>query len=123
MTKDLSIPALRHPEKAHRPDQSQPRKPDWIRVKAPTSAGYRQTRDIMLYPESWARRGWAGVVVVELDVGPDGAVTAARVVESSGHARLDELARSTLATWRFAPATRDGVVEAGTHRQRIDFRP
>ncbi len=31
---------LRHPEKAHRPDQDVLRKPDWIRVKAPTSKGY-----------------------------------------------------------------------------------
>ncbi len=45
--RDLKIPDQRHPEKAHRPDSSQPRKPDWIRVKAPTSAGYKQTRDIM----------------------------------------------------------------------------
>ena len=45
--RDLKIPDQRHPEKAHRPDSSQPRKPGWIRVKAPTSAGYKQTRDIM----------------------------------------------------------------------------
>ena len=39
---------LRHPEKAHRPDSApQPNKPDWIRVKAPTSAGYKETREIM----------------------------------------------------------------------------
>ena len=39
---------LRHPEKAHRPDSPpQPKKPDWIRVKAPTSAGYKETREIM----------------------------------------------------------------------------
>ncbi|MBD3677690.1 MAG: lipoyl synthase [Rhodobacteraceae bacterium] len=45
--RDLKIPGERHPEKAHRPDNAQPKKPDWIRVKAPTSAGYKQTRDIM----------------------------------------------------------------------------
>jgi len=45
--RDLTIPASRHPEKAHRPDSAQPKKPDWIRVKAPTSEGYRKTRDIM----------------------------------------------------------------------------
>ncbi|MGB1149526.1 MAG: lipoyl synthase [Alphaproteobacteria bacterium] len=40
--------SLRHPEKAHRPDSApQPKKPDWIRVKAPTSAGYKETREIM----------------------------------------------------------------------------
>lgn len=47
MTRDLTIPEGRHPEKAHRPDNPQPKKPAWIRVKAPTSEGYRTTRDIM----------------------------------------------------------------------------
>ena len=38
---------VRHPEKAHRPVQASPRKPHWIRVKAPTSAGYIETRRLM----------------------------------------------------------------------------
>jgi lipoyl synthase len=37
----------RHPEKAHRPDQPSHHKPDWIRVKAPVSRGYVETRDIV----------------------------------------------------------------------------
>ncbi len=38
----------RHPEKAHRPDQPvQARKPDWIRVKAPGSPAYAETRAIV----------------------------------------------------------------------------
>ncbi len=37
----------RHPEKAHRPDQPAPRKPAWIRVKAPGSAGFAATAAIM----------------------------------------------------------------------------
>ena len=37
----------RHPEKAHRPDQPVGRKPDWIRVKAPVSPGYAETRQIV----------------------------------------------------------------------------
>jgi lipoic acid synthetase len=37
----------RHPEKAHRPDQPILRKPDWIRVKAPVSAGYVETQQIV----------------------------------------------------------------------------
>jgi len=45
--RDLKLPDQRHPEKARKPDQAQPKKPDWIRVKAPTSAGYKQTRDIL----------------------------------------------------------------------------
>ncbi len=37
----------RHPEKAGRPDTPAPRKPDWIRVKAPGSPGYAETRAIV----------------------------------------------------------------------------
>src|SRR5690606_23045569 len=40
-------PRPRHPEKAHRPDQEVLRKPEWIRVKAPVSRGYLETRDIV----------------------------------------------------------------------------
>jgi lipoyl synthase len=47
MMRDLKLPEQRHPEKAHRPDNAQPKKPDWIRVKAPTSEGYKKTRDIL----------------------------------------------------------------------------
>ena len=46
-TRDLSDRAQRHPEKAHRADTPILRKPDWIRVKAPTSEGYKRTRDIL----------------------------------------------------------------------------
>ncbi len=39
--------ALRHPEKAGRRDTAVLRKPDWIRVKAPTSREYNETRAIV----------------------------------------------------------------------------
>ena len=39
--------ALRHPEKAHRPDNPIPRKPDWLRVRAPGSPEYQATRRLM----------------------------------------------------------------------------
>ncbi len=38
---------LRHPEKAALPDQESPRKPPWIRVKAPGSPEYHATRRLM----------------------------------------------------------------------------
>ncbi|SIN92245.1 lipoyl synthase [Vannielia litorea] len=44
---DQSPPRLRHPEKARKPDNPQPKKPDWIRVKAPNSKGYFETHKIM----------------------------------------------------------------------------
>ena len=39
--------AARHPEKARNPDKPQPKRPDWLRVKAPQSAGYENTRKII----------------------------------------------------------------------------
>jgi lipoic acid synthetase len=45
--RDLRIPDQRHPEKAHRADNAQPKKPSWIRVKAPVGEGYRKTANIM----------------------------------------------------------------------------
>ena len=45
--RDLSDRAQRHPEKAHREDNAIPKKPAWIRVKAPSSKGYAETRAIM----------------------------------------------------------------------------
>lgn len=39
--------ALRHPEKRNRPDNPIQRKPAWIRVKAPTSKAYHETRSMM----------------------------------------------------------------------------
>ncbi|MEO0809908.1 MAG: lipoyl synthase [Pseudomonadota bacterium] len=46
---DKSAPErkYRHPEKRNRPDTPVLRKPDWIRVKAPVSKGYAETRSIV----------------------------------------------------------------------------
>ena len=43
----ITQPRPRHPEKANRPDNPIVRKPDWIRVKAPVSPGYMNTRAIV----------------------------------------------------------------------------
>jgi len=42
-----SARAFRHPEKRERPDTPVLRKPDWIRVKAPSGAGYQATRAVV----------------------------------------------------------------------------
>jgi lipoic acid synthetase len=43
----MSDTRLRHPEKAHKPDNPVARKPDWIRVRAPVSKEYHETRKLM----------------------------------------------------------------------------
>ena len=44
---DIKKERPRHPEKADRPDSAVLPKPDWIRVKAPVSKGYEETRALM----------------------------------------------------------------------------
>jgi len=39
--------AERHPEKQKNPDRPQPHRPDWLRVKAPVSKTYNETRKLM----------------------------------------------------------------------------
>ena len=47
VAEDLKSARPRHPEKAHRPDQPVARKPAWIRVKAPGSLIYAETRALV----------------------------------------------------------------------------
>ena len=39
--------AERHPEKQKNPNRPQPRRPDWLRVRAPVSKAYNETRELM----------------------------------------------------------------------------
>ncbi len=64
-----------------------------------------------------------GLVVLHVEVGADGRASAATVAHSSGHARLDDAARRTVATlWRFVPATVDGQPVPGAAEVPITFR-
>ena len=47
MTVVIDTVKPRHPEKANRPDNAVPRKPGWIRVKAPVSREYMATRQVV----------------------------------------------------------------------------
>ncbi len=47
LDKPVLARAERHPEKAHRPDNPVARKPGWIRVKAPNSPEYNETKRLM----------------------------------------------------------------------------
>ena len=47
MSKIENLNRVRHPEKANKPENESLRKPAWIRVRAPTSEGYHETRKLM----------------------------------------------------------------------------
>ena len=44
---NVKLGAERHPEKRRNPDRPQPQRPDWLRVKAPTSDAFNETRELM----------------------------------------------------------------------------
>ncbi len=44
MNEITPVKRVRHPEKMNRPDNPIQRKPSWIRVKAPVSKTYHETR-------------------------------------------------------------------------------
>ena len=44
---NVTLGAKRHPEKRRNPDRPQPKRPDWLRVKAPTTQAYHETRELM----------------------------------------------------------------------------
>jgi periplasmic protein TonB len=68
------------------------------------------THTIPPYPPLQLRLGNQGTVLLQLLVGPDGAVRDAKIVRSSGTEALDRAAQEwVLARWRYRPAFRGGA--------------
>lgn len=61
-----------------------------------------------VYPEEDARQKNTGTVTMQFLIGPDGYVLESKIQKSSGHASLDEAARSALAKCRFRPPMAEG---------------
>lgn len=74
------------------------------------------------YPLLARRKGLEGRVLVRVAVRPDGTAESAAVVQSSGHDILDRAARSTIAQWRFRPASIGHKPVAGTIDVPVVFR-
>lgn len=60
------------------------------------------------YPRLSRQLGEEGTVLLKVQVGADGRALQVRLLSSSGFARLDEAAETTVAQWRFVAATRNG---------------
>ncbi len=76
-----------------------------------------------VYPVEASRRRERGTVVLEITVGPDGAVRRVEVTQSSGFPALDDAARERIATWHFRPAMRDGEPVGDIIPFEIHFGP
>lgn len=61
------------------------------------------------YPESARVKGWEGTVKLQILVNKEGLVEDVRMVASSGHVELDQVAQRTVRMWRFSPALQKGV--------------
>ena len=74
------------------------------------------------YPLESRRRGEAGDVVLELEIGPDGKAAEVRVVASPGFPLLEEAAVKAVRRARFKPATANGSPVSATIRLTLNFR-
>ena len=63
-------------------------------------------------------QGMQGSVVLSLTIDKSGRVTDTRVLRSSGHPALDELARDAAANWRLSP---DSVLSSDLTQGRVEL--
>lgn len=56
----------------------------------------------ILYPRQAVRKKWEGQAIVAAEVLPDGSVGRMGLAKSSGHEILDEAAKSSIKSWKFA---------------------
>jgi len=73
------------------------------------------------YPPDAARRGEQGVVVLLVNVAPNGAATGVEVYSSSGFILLDRAARDAVAHWRFRGKNEAGLPAPARTLIRIRF--
>ena len=104
------------------PPPSQPSPPSQL-SQARLDAPPRPKRTIRPeYPKGARQRGEQGNVVLEIEVGADGACTVATVVESSGFVELDEAALKAARAARFTPARAGDRPVDSTARLTLTFR-
>jgi protein TonB len=83
----------------------------------------QETHLLPPYPAESKQAREEGRVLLEVTIGTDGAVSRSRVVEPSGHQRLDVAAANFVqGYWRWQPATRAGKPVATTTRVSVLFK-
>jgi serine/threonine-protein kinase len=100
-------------------DAGRPASP--LRVGVDASAP-RQTRNVpATYPADAQAAGQQGTVDLELTIGPDGRVSAARVIKSVSKS-LDDAAVAAVRQWEFIPARRNGEAVSLIYPVSVSFR-
>jgi protein TonB len=85
-------------------------------------AGITATHTTPPYPPLARRLGEQGTVTLRLTISPQGVVTGADIVKSSGYADLDQSAMSwVMSHWKYKPAVRNGSPAASQTTAAVVF--
>jgi protein TonB len=74
------------------------------------------------YPNAARRRGYEGVVMLNVEVLANGRCGRIELLRSSGHEILDHEALATVKTWRFVPAKLAGIAVDRWYQVPVRFR-
>ena len=74
------------------------------------------------YPPASRRMGEQGTVKLRVELDETGNIGAVKVIESSGHPRLDNAGVSIIKSWKCEAATRDGQPARAIATQIFDFK-
>jgi protein TonB len=91
------------------------------RIQLPSSDADYLQNPLPAYPAISKRLGEQGKVVYSVLIGTDGLPVSARLVQSSGFARLDQAAYAAVMRWRYVPGKRNGVAEAMSFNVPINW--
>jgi periplasmic protein TonB len=80
-----------------------------------------QSRTPMEYPESAAKDGIKGYVILNLLIGKDGSVEIAKILESQPEGVFDNAAVNGVKSWRFSPAKYKGKSVKIWAKQKVSF--
>lgn len=73
------------------------------------------------YPYQARINHWTGRVILLVRIDAEGSVETVQLARSSGYDILDEKAAEAVKKWRFVPARRNGVAEAGSVQVPVTF--
>jgi protein TonB len=114
-------PAIDAPESGASDAQSSPSQADGPVSLTSDLALVCPVRTPPPYPSVSRRLGENGKVVLQVELDETGRVTAAKVITSSGHPRLDAAALAAVKSWRCQPAQREGQAVRAVALQPFEF--
>lgn len=91
------------------------------RIELPSSEAAHLNNPKPSYPALSRRLGEQGTVIVQVLIGIDGMAQQVKLKRTSGYERLDQIALSTVRTWRFVPGKRNGTPEAMWYDAPVSF--